>query len=731
LHEVEEAHIPFPAEPPIVYPPLEKWEQITRDRAKYKSVDLAKTGGAEARILKALDEPIDLEFTETSLSDVMDYIESTMTARQNPIQIELDKQAIEAAGASSDTPVTLSLKGVSLRSGLRLILKQHSLTYIVKDEVLMITSNDVAEQNLLTKVYPVADLVIRIPSGRGGGGMGGGGMGGGGMGGGGMGGGGMGGGGMGGGGMGGGGGMLGGGGGGGVFAVKDEALSLGTKKTPAATAEEPRVRKPLSARERPARIELPTVKGQSVDQAWTDYFAGSDEVNEASVRETARAMMEKKQYSDLIAMIQGALRGGKPQPWMYEALAIAMQAANAPTEDLERVLMSAVDFAGSSEEALFIGAYLARAGLPQRALSVFQTVAAADPFRPEPYMHGLKAAQSVADVEGIKWACVGLLNQQWPKEHREVGENARRVALATIRDLREQSRSDEADRFEAECKAAMQRDVIVKAVWTGDADIDLVVVEPTGSICSLHNPRTIGGGVISGDTTSGDGKSTVSGFYEAYVCPHAFSGEYKVLVKKVWGKVTTGHVTIEVVTHAGTPDESYARQNIPISDKNAVVNFELKDGRRLEGIEEHQIANIARTQIQVSRAVLSQALSANPRDGVSAGKAGYEGARDSFGEWSMAWKRGSNVGRFDVNRPGVVGFSPIVQQFQVGTQLSAQAIVSADRRYVRFTIFPVPISSDITEVSTFNFVSGASQQQQGGGQGGGGLGGGGGGGGFQ
>ena len=70
-----------------------------------------------------------------------------------------------------------------------------------------------------TRVYPVADLVIRIQSGAGGG-MGGG-MGGGGMGGGGMGGGGMGGGGMGGGGM----GMGGGGfGGGGFFNIPPEQV---------------------------------------------------------------------------------------------------------------------------------------------------------------------------------------------------------------------------------------------------------------------------------------------------------------------------------------------------------------------------------------------------------------------------------------------------------------------------------------------------------------------------
>ena len=79
-----------------------------------------------------------------------------------------------------------------------------------------------------------------------------------------------------------------------------------------------------------------------------------------------------------------------------------------------------------------------------------------------------------------------------------------------------------------------------------------------------------------------------------------------MLVKKVWGKVTTGQVTVELLTHAGTPDETYVKQNIPIGSKNAVVTFDVKDGRRTESIDEQQIANIAKTQVQVSRAVLAR-----------------------------------------------------------------------------------------------------------------------------
>ena len=40
MMQVELSMVPFPEEPPIVYPDPEFWEKITREREKYKAVDL-------------------------------------------------------------------------------------------------------------------------------------------------------------------------------------------------------------------------------------------------------------------------------------------------------------------------------------------------------------------------------------------------------------------------------------------------------------------------------------------------------------------------------------------------------------------------------------------------------------------------------------------------------------------------------------------------------------------
>src|SRR5207247_8986495 len=99
------------------------------------------------------------------------------------IALGLATKKLEEASVHPDTPVTKQLKSITLRAALRLILKDYELTYVVRNEVLQITTPEDAESELITKVYPVGDLVIPIQTGAGGlgglgGMMGGGGMGG-------------------------------------------------------------------------------------------------------------------------------------------------------------------------------------------------------------------------------------------------------------------------------------------------------------------------------------------------------------------------------------------------------------------------------------------------------------------------------------------------------------------------------------------------------------------------
>ena len=220
MASVEKAHIPFNDNMPIVYPSAQAWQTLTAARKKYQAVDVKERGPAEQKILDELDKPSKVEFIETPLKEVMEFI-----SEQHGINIQFDEAGLKEAGFGSDTPVpNVNLKGISLRSILRLILRPLKLTYVIKDEVLLITTQEAANTMLVTKVYPVADLVLPINNGAGanpfamGGGLGGQGAFGGGLGGGQQ---NNAGGGAGGGGFGGGGGGFGGGGGGAAFNLPD------------------------------------------------------------------------------------------------------------------------------------------------------------------------------------------------------------------------------------------------------------------------------------------------------------------------------------------------------------------------------------------------------------------------------------------------------------------------------------------------------------------------------
>ena len=156
----------------------------------------------------------------TPLEDALSFLQN-MTG----VTFYIDWQRLEMAGVDRGTPVTLQLRGTSIRKTLNLVLDAASplepLTFYVESGVVHITTLEHADSELVLRIYDVRDLLVDVPDFFGpglnmGGGGGGGGMGGGGGGGTGGGGGGFGGGGGGGGYGGGGGGNQGGGGGSGM-----------------------------------------------------------------------------------------------------------------------------------------------------------------------------------------------------------------------------------------------------------------------------------------------------------------------------------------------------------------------------------------------------------------------------------------------------------------------------------------------------------------------------------
>ncbi|HEY2881955.1 MAG TPA: hypothetical protein VGJ15_05965 [Pirellulales bacterium] len=472
-----------------------------------------------------------------------------------------------------------------------------------------------------------------------------------------------------------------------------------------------------SAQSAEAKSVAPLAVSSDADaeKFWNDYFDhlrepdaqhadSANSLRNETIRITAKDLMGKRKFAQVSALLNAALRHGYTQPWMYEGLALAMQAQKAPPEEIERALMSAVDFATSATDLMNVAVYMGRIGLDRRALKLLRQASALEPLRHEPYMHGLKIAQRLNDDDGIRWASLGVLSQAWPTDKKEIVDSARFAADALLAKFQHDGSTAKSDDFRAALDKAAQRDCRVEVRWNGNADVDLTVEEPTGAVCSFQNPRSAGGGVMQGDTYAKlkpgvrDGASE---FSQSYVLPQGFSGQYKVLVRRIWGQVATGKVTVDVYTHFATPEVVHVQQQIPVSDRDALVTFDLADGRRKEPLDQAQLAMDAADQMAVSRSVLAQQISALA-DAASGASSGSSSDSSSNVPGTVVV---NNRNGFPFFRNGAVGYQPVITTLMEGAFMSATAVISADRRYVR--ISSVPFFSSIGPVNTFNFATGA------------------------
>ena len=342
-------------------------------------------------------------------------------------------------------------------------------------------------------------------------------------------------------------------------------------------------------------------------------------------------------------------------------------------------------------------------------------ISALDPNRREPYVLGMRLAEQLDDPADLMWACEGVLSQAWPSDFDSLVEKARLNARSTYAELVESGRSEVAAKFAKALELASAYDVVIRVSWTGDADIDLAVEEPGGTVCSRENRSSGGGGTLLGDSYPGQGESKNGTVSETYLCPKGFTGQYRLLIRKVWGEVSTGQVTVEILSDAGRTSQRFIRKELPLTEKDALCVFEVKDGKRLEKIGQSQLAHLR----DVQHDMLAQF--ANPIVGNNSAQA----LQDLFSDIQSLTGGQAGVAGNPFFPGGAVGFQPNITLLPEGATLTTLAIISADRRYVR--VSPGPFFSQVGDVSTFNFVDGTGGA---GGGAGGGIGGGGAGGGI-
>jgi hypothetical protein len=388
-----------------------------------------------------------------------------------------------------------------------------------------------------------------------------------------------------------------------------------------------------------------------------------------------------KRTNDVIACINAALTHGRSQPWMYTVLALEMKEAGSPREDVERVLLSNVDFSAVNvDNLLYSGAFLTRFGANERALGLYRQASMVDPTRLEPYLLALKLAQEANDPEAVGWAVSGILQRAWGRDHEKLHKNARTIAENLEESLRKFGNAAAADRLAQQVTEAAKIDLRIELTWSGKADLDLLVEEPSGVVCSSENPATTGGGVFVHDGYGADPNDC----HDDYVCPRGMSGDYRVIVRHIFGDVVGKRAVLNVTRYQGTSREITDQFTVKLSDKDKVVRVSLQNGR-LKELTAVPLLDAPRQEMGGARQ--------NRRERLVGNSIAAKRARGPLIEERPRQ-------RSDQPAPG---YQPLITVLSEGVQMTTMAVVTGDRRYVRMTIQPQ--FTAITDIATFTFFN--------------------------
>lgn len=160
LEAVEQSVIPMDDRKPYQFGPVKEWKEMTKRRSDLLREARAHRSERDIEIEKRLRTPVSLKYHEAPLSHVIEDL-----GKLASINVYLDARGLGEEAVDTGTPVTIDLsQDISLESALKLILEPLHLSYVVKNEVLMITSAQLRDGEVYPKTYDVSDLVTPIPN---------------------------------------------------------------------------------------------------------------------------------------------------------------------------------------------------------------------------------------------------------------------------------------------------------------------------------------------------------------------------------------------------------------------------------------------------------------------------------------------------------------------------------------------------------------------------------------
>ena len=298
----------------------------------------------------------------------------------------------------------------------------------------------------------------------------------------------------------------------------------------------------------------------------------------------AEFLMEFDEFGHAAEVLKGNLRKGlATEAWAHEALAVALAAATTPAPaEVERAAVSGIDLDPADAKA-----YLKAAKVEDRLKNSAQAVAfckrasACNPDDPTPYANAMAYAETATDVrtDAVLWAANGLLTRDWNTTdgvdyHKQANDRLPKL------EAKLKAAGQKTDAISKVMTEQVQRDLVIELLWQGNADLDLVVTEPTGAVCSATQTRSSGGGVLKADVLEQSAQNDRS---EVYTAASAFAGTYQVAARQAFGRPVGGTARIKVTKYKGTPREATDLLDVPLGGAPVAVKLAGRLANRAGG----------------------------------------------------------------------------------------------------------------------------------------------------
>ncbi len=159
LEEAREALVPWHAN--ILYP--RNWPEIT---ARRRGIGRGfGTGAEEGELNRLLDKEKGLSefnFQDTPLEQVLEFMADCMR-----VNMAVDWEDLNNHGIRRDKPISIRLKDITFRTGLRELLSQAGgdvpLAYTVGDGLIRVATKEKLDRDKFILVYDIRDLLVRVP----------------------------------------------------------------------------------------------------------------------------------------------------------------------------------------------------------------------------------------------------------------------------------------------------------------------------------------------------------------------------------------------------------------------------------------------------------------------------------------------------------------------------------------------------------------------------------------